>query len=200
MSVNLSYGRDMADTVPPNVTEDQLKLLLDQQSETEILDYKAELDLVDKTKKSRAQVELAKDIAALLSGRGGHLVIGADESGTPTGLVSAEQIAQLDESRLRKRLEKFIPEGFEIRVASHKIDGTLVALIHVSPHPDGLVVMRADGIYREGEKERVVFREGTLSSDAVPRAAGLDRRSCVATSLTYAAASKKRHGQRRCAR
>jgi len=101
----------MADPVPPDVTEDQLKLLLDQQSETEILDYKSELDLVDKAKKSRAQVELAKDIAAMLSGRGGHLVIGADENGAPTGLLSIEQVAQLDESRLRKRLEKVHPRG-----------------------------------------------------------------------------------------
>jgi hypothetical protein len=152
----------MVDPVPPNVTEDQLKLLLDQQSETEILDYKSELDLVDKVKKPRAQVELAKDIAALLSGRGGHLVIGADENGTPTGLLSVDHVAQLDESRLRKRLEKFIPEGFEIRVASHTIRGAVVALIHVSPHPDGLVVMNADGTYLEGEKERVVFREGDI--------------------------------------
>jgi hypothetical protein len=154
----------MADPVPPNVTEDQLKLLLDQQSETEILDYKSELDLVDKAKKSRAQVELAKDIAAMLSGRGGHLVIGADENGAPTGLLSVEQAAQLDESRLRKRLEKFIPEGLEIRVASHEIGGTRVALIHVSPHPDGLVVMKADGVYLDvdGKKERPIFREGDI--------------------------------------
>ena len=152
----------MADPVPPNVTEDQLKLLLDQQSETEILDYKSELDLVDKTKKARAQVELAKDVAAMLAGRGGHLVIGADENGTPTGLLSAQQAAQLDESRLRKRLEKFIPEGLELRVASHEIRGVLVALIHVSPHPDGLVVMKADGVYVEDEKEQAVFREGEI--------------------------------------
>jgi hypothetical protein len=152
----------MADPVPPNVTEDQLKLLLDQQSETEILDYKSELDLVDKAKKSRAQVELAKDVAALLSGRGGHLVIGADECGRPTGLLSVKQAAQLDESRLRKRLEKFIPEGFEIRVASHEIGGKRVALIHVSSHPDGLVVMKADGVYLDGEKEQVVFRAGDI--------------------------------------
>ncbi|HSS42542.1 MAG TPA: ATP-binding protein [Solirubrobacterales bacterium] len=152
----------MSDIVLPSVTEDHLKLLLDQQSETETLDYKSELDLLDKTKKPRAQVELAKDIAALLSGHGGHLVIGADESGTPTGLLSVKQVAQLDESRLRKRLEKFIPDGFEIRTASHRIGGKLVALIHVSPHPDGLVVMKADGIYLEGEKERVIFREGDI--------------------------------------
>ena len=152
----------MADPVPPNVTEDQLRLLLDQQSETDVLDYKSELDLVDKSKKPRAQIELAKDIAALLSGRGGHLVIGADENGKPTGLLDAKQAAQLDEARLRKRLEKFIPEGFEIRVASHEIGGTLIALIHVSPHPDGLVVMRADGTYLDGKKERVIFREGDI--------------------------------------
>jgi predicted HTH transcriptional regulator len=148
--------------VKPDVTEDQLKLLLDQQSETEILDYKSEVDLVDNAKKSRAQVELAKDIAAMLSGRGGHLVIGADDNGAPTGLLSIEQVAQLDESRLRKRLEKFIPEGLEIRVASHEIGGTRVALIHVSPHPDGLVVMKADGVYLDGKKERPVFREGDI--------------------------------------
>ena len=152
----------MADPVPPNVTEDQLRLLLDQQSETEILDYKSELDLVDKAKKSRAQVELAKDVAAMLSGRGGHLVIGVDENGAPTGSLSVEQVAQLDESRLRKRLEKFIPEGLEIRVANHEIGDTRVALIHVSPHPDGLVVMKADGFYLDGKKERPVFREGDI--------------------------------------
>lgn len=45
----------MTEPVPPNVTEDQLKLLLDQQTETEVLDYKSELDLVDKSKKSRAR-------------------------------------------------------------------------------------------------------------------------------------------------
>jgi Schlafen, AlbA_2 len=161
-SLCLGYGSDMAEPVPPDVTEDQLKLLLDQQSETEILDYKSELDLVDRAKKPRAQVGLAKDIAALLSGRGGHLVIGADESGTPTGKLNAEQAAQLDESRLRKRLEKFIPEGFQIRVASHEIGGTLIALIHVSPHSDGLVVMKADGAYLEGKKERIVFRAGDI--------------------------------------
>lgn len=178
----------MADPVPPDVTEDQLKLLLDQQSETEILDYKSELDLVDKAKKSRAQVELAKDVAALLSGSGGHLVIGADESGTPTGLLSAAQVAQLDESRLRKRLEKFIPEGFEIRVASHKIDGTLVALIHVSPHPDGLVVMKSDGIYLDGEKERAVFREG----DIFIRRGTESRRLGQAELRRYLAAARRR--------
>jgi hypothetical protein len=101
----------MADPVPPNVTEDQLRLLLDQQSETEILDYKSELDLVDKAKKSRAQVELAKDVLAMLSGRGGHLVIGVDENGTPTGLLSLEQVAQLDESRLRSGWKSSSPKG-----------------------------------------------------------------------------------------
>jgi hypothetical protein len=51
----------MADPVPAIVHEDQLKLLLDEQHKSEILDYKSELDLVDPTKKRRALVELAKD-------------------------------------------------------------------------------------------------------------------------------------------
>jgi hypothetical protein len=89
-------------------------------------------------------------------------VIGADDVGAPTGLLTVEQAAQLDESRLRKRLERFIPEGPVLRIASHEIDGALVALIHVSSHPDGLVVMKADGIYVQGDKEQVAFREGDI--------------------------------------
>jgi predicted HTH transcriptional regulator len=152
----------MTDSVPASVHEDQLRLLLDEQHESEILDYKRELDLLDQTKKRRALVEITKDVAAMASGRGGHLIIGADERGRPTGLLSTEQAAQLDEARLRPRLERFLPDGLEIRVAVHEIDGNLVALIHVAPHPDGLVVIKADGSYGEGDGSRPVFREGDI--------------------------------------
>jgi len=96
------------------------------------------------------------------SGRGGHLVVGVNQRGQPTGLLTPEHAAQLDEARLRPRLERFLPPGLEIRVAIHEIETKLVALIHVSPHPDGLVVMKADGAYGKGDNRRVVFREGDI--------------------------------------
>ena len=127
--------------VPPTVNEDHLRLLLREQHESEVLDYKRELDLVGGSKK-RAIVETAKDVAAMASGRGGHIVVGGDGRGQPTGRVTSEHAAQLDEARLRPRLERYLPDGLLIRTAAHEIDGNILVLIHVSPHEDGLVIMK----------------------------------------------------------
>jgi hypothetical protein len=152
----------MSDAVPPNVREDQLELLLEEQHESDVLDYKSELDLLDPEKKAQALVETAKDVGAMASGRGGHLVIGADEKGKPTGLLSDKQADQLDEARLRPKLERYLPDGLDIRTAVHRVEGNLVGLIYVGPHADGLVIMRRDGSYSQGGKERQVFREGEI--------------------------------------
>ena len=59
----------------PILNEDQLRLLMGEQHESEILDYKRELDLAGPQGR-RAIVELAKDVGAMASGRGGYLCIG----------------------------------------------------------------------------------------------------------------------------
>src|SRR4051812_32590875 len=106
----------MASRVQPILNEDQLRLLMGEQHESETLDYKRELDLLG-TDRRRAIVELAKDVGAMASGVGGYLCIGLDERGRPTGLLSAEQARELDEARVRQRLNRYLPDGIDLRSA-----------------------------------------------------------------------------------
>jgi hypothetical protein len=147
--------------VQPILNEDQLRLLLGEQHESDTLDYKREIDLVGPGRR-RAIVELAKDVGAMASGRGGYLVIGTDDRGAPTGLLTEDQARALDEARLRQMLQRYLPDGIDLRTAVHEIDGDRVALIYVGAHPDGLVIFRADGTYDADGTPRTVFREGEV--------------------------------------
>jgi hypothetical protein len=151
----------MASRVQPILNEGQLRLLMDAQHESETLDYKRELDLTGADRR-RVIVELAKDVGAMASGLGGFLCVGLDERGRPTGRFSDDHARELDEARLRPRLERYLPDGIDLRTAVHEIDGAGVGLIYVGSHPDGLVVFRADGIYEANGRQVVVFREGDV--------------------------------------
>ena len=151
----------MATPVQPVLNEGQLRLLIDAQHESETLDYKRELDLLGPNKR-RAIVELAKDVGAMASRLGGYLCVGLDDRGRPTGLVTEEQAREMDEARLRQRLERYLPDGIDLRSAVHEIDGNRVGLIYVGAHQDGLVVFKADGIYEEQDRPQAVFREGEV--------------------------------------
>ena len=151
----------MASPIQPILNEDQLRLLMGEQHESETLDYKQQLELTGADQR-RTIVELAKDIGAMASGLGGYLAIGLDERGRPTGLFTPDHARQLDESRLRQRLQRYLPDGIDLRTADHEIDGNLVGLIYVGPHPDGLVVFRADGQYEKDGATVTVFREGEV--------------------------------------
>ena len=151
----------MAVPVQAILNEGHLRLLIDEQHESETLDYKQELDLLG-AEKTKALVELAKDVGAMASGQGGYLGIGLDGRGQPTGLLTEAQTKALDEANLRSKLEKYIPAGLDIRSAVHEIDGKLVCLIYVGAHPDGLIIFRADGNYTDKGKTITVFREGDV--------------------------------------
>jgi hypothetical protein len=151
----------VAAPVQPILNEGHLRLLMSEQHESERLDYKRELDLVGPNRR-RNIIELAKDVAAMASGLGGYLGIGLNERGKPTGLLTVEQARELDEARLRQRLERYLPDGIDLRSAVHEIDRKLVGLIYVGAHPDGLVVFRTDGIYQGNRRQIVVFREGDI--------------------------------------
>lgn len=147
--------------VEPVVTEEKLRQLLDEQHESESLDYKAKLCLSD----ARHLVEFAKDVAAMQID-GGFIVIGADDNGNPTGQVTPEDAKLLDESRARPKLARFLPEPFEIRCAQHTINGNLIVLVYVGPKPMGLCIFKAAGNYPGGTAFRagdVFARHGTSS-------------------------------------
>jgi hypothetical protein len=137
----------------PALDKAKLVELLRQAHEHEALDYKRSVDLNEK----RAELELVKDIAAFAAS-GGYLVIGADDGGKPTATVSEQEALLFDESRLRAKVKRYLPEPLEIRTARHELDGALLVLIYIGAHPDGLVIVNADG--QTGEK--VVFRRGDV--------------------------------------
>lgn len=148
-------------TIEPTVSEEKLRQLLDEGHESDLLDFKDTCNL-DET---RDRVELAKDIGAMQVD-GGYIVIGADEHGKPTGLINAELAAMLDESVIRKKVLKYLPEPLEIRAATHRIGEALLAVVYVGPNPNGMAIFRADGNHPGGQAFRmgdVFVRHGTSS-------------------------------------
>ncbi|MEU6071952.1 ATP-binding protein [Streptomyces sp. NPDC047082] len=144
------------------VTEETLRALLDQQAEGEALDYKRTCDLA----LLQDEVEMAKDIAAFQA-FGGHLVYGADGQGRPTGELEDRQITLFDEANLSSKMRKYMAEPLALKSAAHRIDGALVIVVHVAPHPDGFTIMRAQGQYpvtnsRGKQENKCVFRPGDV--------------------------------------
>lgn len=145
----------------PRLDEAKLRELLRAAHEHEGLDYKRQLDLAD----GGALLELVKDIAAL-SASGGYLVIGCDDGGRATGLVTEQHVTLLDESRLRAKVKRYLPEPLTLRTARHELDGDRFVLVYVGPHPDGFVILQDDGqganghVFRRGD---VFVRQGTAS-------------------------------------
>jgi len=145
----------------PRLDEAKLRELLRAAHEHEGLDYKRQLDLADRG----AVLELVKDIAAF-SAAGGYLVVGCDDGGRATGLVTEEHMTLLDESRLRAKVRRYLPEPLTLRTARHELDGQRFVLIYVGSHPDGFVILQDDGqaanghVFRRGD---VFVRHGTAS-------------------------------------
>jgi hypothetical protein len=147
--------------IEPVVSEEKLRQLLDEQHESEALDYKAELSLDD----TRGLVEFAKDVGAMQV-NGGFIVIGADNAGNPTGQVTSRHAKLFDEATVRPKLLRYLPEPLEIRCAQHRINGQLLVLFYVGPNPDGFCIFKADGNYPGGTAFRagdVFARHGTSS-------------------------------------
>lgn len=82
--------------VEQTLNEEKVEQLLAEGGEFELLDFKRTLDLNE----TSGIVEFAKDIAAMQVD-GGYIVVGADDFGTPTGELSAEQAKLFDEARER---------------------------------------------------------------------------------------------------
>lgn len=144
-----------------SVNREKLSELLGVQTELAWLDYKRECDL----SQAEGLVEIAKDVGAM-GILGGYLVVGADDTGTSTGLP-AGQAGLFDEATLAAKLAKYLPAGFAVRSAVHRVDdGTGpkdVAVVWVAPHPDGWCVFTRNGDYTDGHgKARLAFRAGDV--------------------------------------
>jgi hypothetical protein len=105
----------------------------------------------------RDVLELAKDVAAMQID-GGFIVVGADNQGVLTGELREDDVLLLDESKIRPKLARYLPEPFEIRCAHYVIEGKHAAIIYVAPNPEGFCIFKATG----NHAERPVFRAGEV--------------------------------------
>jgi hypothetical protein len=144
---------------PGDISIARLRALLAEQTEHETLDYKEEFHPDD----LRAWVELAKDVGAMQID-GGYLVFGADDNGVASCKITKTIADRLDESAVRGRLRKWIPEPFEIRTARHTVDANILVLMSIAPNGDGFCVFKEDGAFlrMKGGKEEFVFRKGDV--------------------------------------
>lgn len=139
----------------PDVDKRTLNELLARAAEADDLDFKQSVHLDD----AAGRTEMAKDIAAMASA-GGYLVIGVDDSGKPVPPGTQAYNRKLDPANSAGMLGRWLPNGVVFVSATHEVDGVCVSLIGVEAHPDGLVVMEADGEYEERGRRRQRFHAG----------------------------------------
>ncbi|MEV6929404.1 ATP-binding protein [Dactylosporangium sp. NPDC051485] len=156
----------MAVVVEPVLTEEKLRSLLHTGGEQAELDFKRSSDL----SLTYDVVALVKDVAAMLSNElGGYIIIGAADDGTPVPDLTARHLELFDESRLRSKLVKYLPEPFDFGVARHTIDGCPLVLIYIAASPRGFHVFTRNGEYelddpqaRGGKRKGFEFRRGDV--------------------------------------
>ncbi|WP_432903962.1 AlbA family DNA-binding domain-containing protein [Micromonospora matsumotoense] len=156
----------MAVIVEPVVSEEKLRSLLNEGGEQECLDFKATSDL----SVTYDLVALVKDIAAMLSNElGGYIVIGAHDNGVPAPGLTARHLQLFDESRVRAKIVKYLPEPFDFSVARHTIDGCPMVLLYVSASPKGFHIFSRNGEYelddpqaKGGKRKGFEFRRGEV--------------------------------------
>jgi hypothetical protein len=149
--------------VPPAdglVTDERLAALLALAAEYDDLDFKRELDLSS----TRDEVELAKDVGAMQV-KGGHIVIGVDGAGAPTGDMDGRDTSPFDPANLVPKMQRFLEGSLEIASSVLTKDGHTIVLISVTPNPRGCAFFKIDGQYpdpRRPEQPVTVFRVGDV--------------------------------------
>jgi hypothetical protein len=122
----------MAIVVRPDMGEENLRQLLKEGHESEILDYKSSCDISKKVE----LVELVKDIGAT---------------------DSYERL--FEQASFRSKIKRYLPEPFDVRCAFHKLNIGSFILIYVAKHPDGFVIFQCDG---NPDNTNIVFRMGQV--------------------------------------
>ena len=136
------------------VSADLLTSLLDQGMESDRLDYKRQCNIND----SPAFVELVKDIAAMMV-KGGYIVIGANDDGTPSEHVDESSFSSFDSEKLTSKVQSFIDGPFQLHSRVLELQGHHYLVIHVLPHLHGFAILKRDG---QNKSSKPVFRAGEI--------------------------------------
>jgi hypothetical protein len=144
--------------VEPQLTSDKVRELVQRQTESAKLDYKAAYDPSD----ARAKAELAKDIIAMANTAGGYIVIGVANDTQLLGLTDADA-ERIDESVIRSQIAGYVnvPIGTFVH-NSVRHEGTRLCIITVLPLESRLAVVEAQGQYSVGSNRSHAFRRGDV--------------------------------------
>jgi hypothetical protein len=119
--------------------DDALTAALARQSETEDVDFKASFDAAS----ARDWLELIKDIVAFANSGGGHILVGLNDDGTPSGSDVSSLLA-VDPADLGNRLYKFTGQHFAgVELVECEKAGNEVCAVHVSPARVPIVFTRS---------------------------------------------------------
>ncbi|MDQ6933897.1 MAG: ATP-binding protein [Actinomycetota bacterium] len=143
--------------------EEKLRELLAAGAEETCLDFKATLDLSERTTKQ--SLDFVKDCVAMGNlPRGGYIAVGVGDDGRPAHHQQAVDPRQFDSADLRARVAKYVEAPVSMISQRHDVDGRVVVLVYVEPNSDGLPVPFATtGQYNLGDgKMKTVFTEGTF--------------------------------------
>ena len=173
-----------------SLADEKLRELLAIGCELPQLDFKANIDLGA----TKGRVELAKDVGAMQV-LGGYILGGVNPDGSLNESMAVRDLRAFDEANLVPVLLKWLPSPLALRTRVASCRGIRIAMLYVSPHPDGCAFFRADGKYAFDGSETTVFRAGDvywrdgtrsvrLSQDGLQRI--IERR--VADALTVAVA------------
>lgn len=148
------------------VGEEKLGELLALGAEKPYLDFKKELDLADPKKK----LDFIKDCAAMMNlPRGGYLVIGANDDGTPAQGAMVPTKEMFDSAALTQIVGGYVDAPVDIRSQVHtlKVQGSQVcmAVIYIAPPADGIpaVMSRAGFLPSPSGGAKIYrFHEGSV--------------------------------------
>jgi hypothetical protein len=143
---------------PLPMTPETLVSLMSEGTERAGLDYKRRLNLNE----TKDIVSIVKDFGAMQVA-GGYIVIGADDNGRPSDLVTAAEAGLFDQAIVHSKVQGYLAEGFDIRSTALELDGAWYGLICVVSHPNGFAPFRVDGVHtRPDGIQKVDFRKGEV--------------------------------------
>ena len=139
------------------VSDEKLSDLLALGTEYPELDFKDFLDPGD----ARGAVEIAVAVGAMQV-RGGYVVIGVDNSGSPTGSIDGVDGRRFDEANLSPKLLTYLSGPLQLRTNILECDGHCVVLLFVGPHPAGCAFFRSIGQYEQNGRTVIKFQAGDV--------------------------------------
>src|ERR1700682_1359621 len=137
--------KDLADLV----SSGQLLRLLDAPCESEVLDFKRQLNLGTK----RGELEFAKDVLAFANSGGGHMGVGVtDEAHDIAGITSDDERHLRDSKTANDRIHKYTGGHVRVLLARHIVErrnqAGSVVIIYV-PGVHDKVPAAVDGDYSD---------------------------------------------------